>query len=555
MYSDLHPDSSALNALLDLTPFESPISSSFSCSGSYDSGDISILLHDILIDPGVPDDDRLSVRTSVLHGSPSARSLGTIESAGTFGPKRLTSNLSDTWSHRSFILSSSPDPQEPTKASVPDPLDAISFVLSRDSQPTLSIYPTSTTLSIPVDTLPSPTFSICSVSASAITSSSGGSSRDTLHPFSSTIGTSNSISRIEALEEPTEDTTRFHRSHLSLPRPHQRDAVSQFDTVVELLIDQEGFRSVSPKFRYAGFSTKKDPGGTVFFIPLERYIYNFHYAPFEGVPILRRVTLNGDESRDYISRQANLIIKNNGVYSVCGMEDVSPRIGSDLPKIRWTFDYVVDDRKAGTTASRTAMEGEKTLIPLTFSCSPCMLDPRQGKKIKLMHILKKTMIAKLVAEKQNPPVFANLNNPNPLDQRSLLPGLSGPSMQASTVQYVKSHVWNLHRRAHSQIISPGVSHPDSLLERPQVAKDRAAGRGPTGNLPGASRRRRASSAGEGGRRILRSEISAPIDRCEALETKGTSVLDRHILPPEQLTELMSNIALSLPSRRARPTSF
>ncbi|KAF9270642.1 hypothetical protein L218DRAFT_842463, partial [Marasmius fiardii PR-910] len=77
-----------------------------------------------------------------------------------------------------------------------------------------------------------------------------------------------------------------------------------------MLIDQEGFRSVAPKFRFAGYSStsrylgnglpREVPGGIAEFVPISRQTFNFHYAPFEGQPILRRLTING-EARDYIS--------------------------------------------------------------------------------------------------------------------------------------------------------------------------------------------------------------------------------------------------------------
>ncbi|KAF9041768.1 hypothetical protein BDZ89DRAFT_906129, partial [Hymenopellis radicata] len=79
---------------------------------------------------------------------------------------------------------------------------------------------------------------------------------------------------------------------------------------VGLLIDQEGFRSVHPSFRFVGYSARSrwlDPqdgvvdGGVAEFMPKKRQTFHFHYALFDGLPILRRVTVNDDESHDYIS--------------------------------------------------------------------------------------------------------------------------------------------------------------------------------------------------------------------------------------------------------------
>ncbi|KAE9398483.1 hypothetical protein BT96DRAFT_787133, partial [Gymnopus androsaceus JB14] len=76
-----------------------------------------------------------------------------------------------------------------------------------------------------------------------------------------------------------------------------------------MLIDQEGFRSITPSFRFAGFSANTrslDPtekvldGGAVQFIPISRQTFNFHYAPFDGQPVLRRISVSGT-SRDHVS--------------------------------------------------------------------------------------------------------------------------------------------------------------------------------------------------------------------------------------------------------------
>ncbi|KIK07229.1 hypothetical protein K443DRAFT_87619, partial [Laccaria amethystina LaAM-08-1] len=75
---------------------------------------------------------------------------------------------------------------------------------------------------------------------------------------------------------------------------------------VDLLIDQEGFRSVQPSFKYSGiFHNHVCPKDTdslvVEFKPITRQIYHFHYAPFDGLPLLRRVMINGESNRDFVS--------------------------------------------------------------------------------------------------------------------------------------------------------------------------------------------------------------------------------------------------------------
>ncbi|KAG6841767.1 hypothetical protein C0991_007096 [Blastosporella zonata] len=80
---------------------------------------------------------------------------------------------------------------------------------------------------------------------------------------------------------------------------------------VEILIDQEGFRGVLASFTYIGYSAQgssigSDGPSVAQFRPTRRQAFNFHYAALEPLPILRRITVNGEESRDYISRQASL---------------------------------------------------------------------------------------------------------------------------------------------------------------------------------------------------------------------------------------------------------
>jgi len=65
------------------------------------------------------------------------------------------------------------------------------------------------------------------------------------------------------------------------------------------------------------------------------------------------------------------------------------------------FEYLVDDRRMDV--SGRIIEGEKVLTPLTFSCSPELLLPAQGKRINIMHVFKKGVALKLSAEKLQPP--------------------------------------------------------------------------------------------------------------------------------------------------------
>ncbi|SRR6266404_5790792 len=186
-------------------------------------------------------------------------------------------------------------------------------------------------------------------------------------------------------------------------------------TVLELMIDQEGFRMTQPTFRFAGYShppvieSAAAPLGshlvsaTADFMPVERKSFTFHHASLDTPPVFRRLLVNGDGSHDYLSRQAYLILKANGPYSVHGTEPVlSSRLFSDTgpPVLTWRFDYFVGDRR---TEAGKIIPGEKTLTPLSFSCSPGLLQPTQARKIRVVHVVKKSVAPKLTAIKMEPP--------------------------------------------------------------------------------------------------------------------------------------------------------
>jgi len=61
------------------------------------------------------------------------------------------------------------------------------------------------------------------------------------------------------------------------------------------------------------------------------------------------VTINGEEAKDFISRQASLTIKTNGLYTLQGTEEKG--------KLFWKLEYIVEDRRAPATG--TPIPGEK----------------------------------------------------------------------------------------------------------------------------------------------------------------------------------------------------
>lgn len=211
------------------------------------------------------------------------------------------------------------------------------------------------------------------------------------------------------------DSEEFHpqdkrTSHLLCPPYQKTDASWLKDTAVQLLIDQEGFRDAEPSFKFSSIlrvrssTNSKSPERIMAqFRPTARQFFHFHHAPFESPPVLRRVTVNNDEASDYVSRQAHLILKSNGVYVVHGQETVSAEHDSESAKLYWQFEYLVDDRRLEASGSKRNLEGEKMFTPLTFSCSPKLLSPAQAKRINIVQVFKKIVAPKLVAEKLQPP--------------------------------------------------------------------------------------------------------------------------------------------------------
>ncbi|KAI0361139.1 hypothetical protein OH77DRAFT_1364735, partial [Trametes cingulata] len=189
------------------------------------------------------------------------------------------------------------------------------------------------------------------------------------------------------------------------------------DVCFELWIDQEGFRAIRPKFRLSDYASPTSgssfppsladtlTNGIAVFTPTRRQSSVYHHGALDSAPVLRRLTLAGNEEKDYISRHASLTIKSNGVYAVTGTEwfdDPAHASGSghggEPLRLRWRFQYAVDDLPADGS-KRASVNGEKTFIPLSFSCSPGLLHPTHGKPIKLIHVLKKNMTPKLSARR------------------------------------------------------------------------------------------------------------------------------------------------------------
>ena len=291
--------------------------------------------------------------------------------------------------------------------------------------------------------------------------------------------------------------------HIALP-----EKLSWLEHIlIELWIDQEGFRAVRPSMQLVGYSPRtrslhpyeaaENAGsdvtaGVAEFMPMKRESFVFHYATLDSPPTLRMVSVAGDESRDYISRQATLSVKANGVYTVLGTENFIGSILNDAHglrlqnvRLRWKFDYLVSDRKVDGTGK--IIPGEKTLTPLTFSCSPYLFHPLQGKKAGLMHIMKKNVVPKLGSQKLEPPTYQSSHSTLPQASRHLLTGKDTAT----------------HARSHSDASAKSGHY--SLRRSPLDSGVRGGTAQGMDHTPRA-RRRRASSAGENSLTCLGNEL-------------------------------------------------
>ena len=326
---------------------------------------------------------------------------------------------------------------------------------------------------------------------------------------------------------------------------------------LELWIDQEAFRLARPVFALCGYTIASAPDhdpdlvsaltyGSAEFRPVERQQFIFHHHALDPPPVLRKLTMAGDDSRDYLSRQASLAIKANGVYSVSGTESFesgppSPHHTGPPPhspahqqplRLTWRFEYLVEDGPGKAKA------GDKTLTPLTFACSPGLLHPTHGKKIRIMHVVKKTLTPKLTSEK------IGLPHPEPRIRIQTDP----PGRSAA-----QSHARPLvgHRRAKSTSAQPLLPHDDRNSSAPE------------GNRSGAKKTRTTSlaiaSRGVEPRPVpplvagdpLAASLSANRRHSLGPADDPLRQLSRHILPPTDLASLMDD----QPSRHLEATTL
>ncbi|WRT69870.1 uncharacterized protein IL334_006861 [Kwoniella shivajii] len=127
--------------------------------------------------------------------------------------------------------------------------------------------------------------------------------------------------------------------------------------------------------------------------PKERDKWYFHHAALEGLPVLRRLTINGDDKYDFLSRGATLQIKEPGVYSVCGQEDRG--------RSEWKFEYLVQHKISLNTGE--VVPNERIIVPLGLYVSPNFFNHDRALKTSLLNLFKKSLASNIMSEKVRPP--------------------------------------------------------------------------------------------------------------------------------------------------------
>ncbi len=336
------------------------------------------------------------------------------------------------------------------------------------------------------------------------------------------------------------------QDHHQTPSPNRRISLSPFsspyeedfpwlkDITVQFLIDQEGFRDAEPCFKFSGIlrvrsasQTRKPEKLMAQFRPVSRQHFHFHHAPLESPPVLRRITVNSDESSDYVSKQAHLTLKLNGVFVVQGHEMSLAEHNSESSKLCWQFEYLVDNRRIDISGSSRDLEGEKTLTPLTFSCSPELLLPSQAKRINIMHVFKKSVAPKIVAEKLQPPASTRVTAGSMLGININCPS----TLSESTFSLKNEHSYGHLRRLDGFREPDDHVHSTKRIVGGRIPSHDAIHKGISMDNTG----HRQASLADKRSSLLRIN---PNLNSTLLPVTDSAATRRHIVPPDRLSELL-----------------
>jgi hypothetical protein len=156
------------------------------------------------------------------------------------------------------------------------------------------------------------------------------------------------------------------------------------------MIDQEGFRMIQPTFRLAGYSRPPalERGADLYlvsatadFMPAERKSFTFHHSSLDTPPVFRRLLVNSDGSHDYLSRQAYLILKANGPYTVQGTEPVQtqPVAFTTLSLLSLLGDSIISLGTEGQKPEESFLARKSSRLSVSPARQVYFSPPKQGR--------------------------------------------------------------------------------------------------------------------------------------------------------------------------------
>ncbi|KAL7418837.1 hypothetical protein Q5752_006521 [Cryptotrichosporon argae] len=122
----------------------------------------------------------------------------------------------------------------------------------------------------------------------------------------------------------------------------------------------------------------------------------FHYSPLQSLPVLRRLTINGDDKHDHLARETTLQIRDPGVWAITGGS------GDGRGEAAWQFSYLVTPRLCKQTGE--LVPNERVVVPLALRLGPRFFDSERASNSHLSLMLKKTLAVNVPAVKVRPPI-------------------------------------------------------------------------------------------------------------------------------------------------------
>jgi len=223
------------------------------------------------------------------------------------------------------------------------------------------------------------------------------------------------------------------------------------------------------------------------------------------------------------------------VYTVHGIEPKRAGQGDDDIGFDWKFEYTVEDkRKPG---GEKVGHGEKILTPLRFSCSPGLVHPRQGRKVTVMQVWKKSVQPRVFAGKvelSRPPDTAI---PSTSGHSSLSQGFSPKGIRKFSGGY-KMAIWGISgsRRPRSAygLLKENDSWEDISLEGVRQSEAKQS----------LTRRRSTSSLMEGFEVLRSSATSMVSSRSRSMDARFVdvdgvpSLVQRQVVSADELEHML-----------------